>query len=166
MSILRPLLILMFVLAIAAPSEGARRGAPARDTSPASEQEVLKDFETILDLWRDGRFDDLYQHTNGGKDGREKFANRLASAPRKPACCWEKIQDARVSLKSGKSAVVQARLGFEASTPGTEFVTKTIHLKKEGPTWTVSQSDLYSLADLSTHKRRYKYLPIQPQKQH
>ncbi|MBJ6752809.1 hypothetical protein [Geomonas anaerohicana] len=165
MSVLRPLLVLiLFITIAAAPSEGARRGAAAHETSVASEQEVLRDFETILDLWRDGRFDDLYQHTNGGKDGREKFANRLASAPRKPACCWEKIQDARVSLKSGKNAVVQAQLGFEASTPGTEFVTKAIHLKKDGATWTISQSDLYSLADLSTHKRRYKYLPIQPKK--
>ncbi|MBJ6801555.1 hypothetical protein [Geomonas propionica] len=164
MSVLRPLLILIFVVAMAVPSEGARRGAPAHDASSASEQEVLKDFETILDLWRDGRFDELYRYTNGGKDGREKFADRLSSAPRKPACCWEKIQEPRVSLKSGKSAVVQARLGFEVSTPGTEFVTKTIHLKKEGATWTVSQSDLYSLADLSSHKRRYKYLPIQPKK--
>ncbi|MBU5611350.1 hypothetical protein [Geomonas azotofigens] len=164
MSVLRHVLILTFVFAIAAPSAGARRGGPAHATTSASEQEVLKDFESILDLWRDGRYEDLYLHTSGGKDGKEKFASRLASAPRKPACCWEKMQEARVSLKSGTSAVVQARLGFEASTPGTEFVTKTIHLKKEGATWTVSQSDLYSLADLSSHKRRYKYLPIQPKK--
>ncbi|UPU36652.1 hypothetical protein M1B72_02800 [Geomonas paludis] len=165
MPVLRPLLILILLIAIAAaPSQGARRGAPAQDSSSASEAEVLKDFETILDLWRDGRFDELYQHTNGGRDGREKFANRLASAPRKPACCWEKIQEARVSLKSGKSAVVQARLGFEASTPGTEFVTKSIHLKREGSGWSIAQSEIYSLADLTSKKRRYKYLPIQPKK--
>ncbi|QWV96896.1 hypothetical protein KP003_17110 [Geomonas nitrogeniifigens] len=164
MSVLRPLLILMLVVVAAAPSEGARRGAPAHDTSSASTQEVLKDFETILDLWRDGRYDELYQRTNGGKDGREKFANRLASAPRKPACCWEKIQEARVSLKSAKSAVVQARLGFEGSTPGTEFVTKAVHLKKEASGWSIAQSELYSLADLSSKRRRYKYLPIQPKK--
>ncbi|QWV92872.1 hypothetical protein KP004_17100 [Geomonas oryzisoli] len=165
MPVLRPLLILLFLVAIAAaPSEGARRGVPARDAASAGEQEVLKDFEAILDLWRDGRYEELYQRTSGGKDGKEKFANRLASAPRKPACCWEKIQEPRVSLKSGKSAVVQARLGFEVSTPGTEFVTKSIHLKREGSGWSIAQSDLYSLADLTSKKRRYKYLPIQPKK--
>ncbi|QXE90489.1 hypothetical protein KP001_19105 [Geomonas subterranea] len=164
MPVLRPLLILMLLVAVAAaPSEGARRGAPAHASS-ATEQDVLKDFETILDLWRDGRYDDLYQHTSGGRDGKEKFAGRLSSAPRKPACCWEKIQEPKVSLKSGSSAIVQARLGFESSTPGTEFVTTSIHLRKEAAGWSISQSELYSLADLSNKKRRYKYLPIQPKK--
>lgn len=165
MPILRPLLLLILALALVTPAaEGARRGAAAKATESGSEQEVLKNLETILDLWRDGRYDELYLRTTGGKDGKEKFSNKLASAPRKPACCWEKIQEPRASLKSGKSAVVHARLGFESSTPGTEFVTKEIRLKKEGALWSISQSELYSLADLSTRKRRYKYLPIQPAK--
>lgn len=168
MPMLRPLLFLIVVVGLtsAVPAaDAARRGPPAaRETTTAGEQEVLRDFETILDLWRDGRYDELYLRTSGGKDGKEKFANRLASAPRKPACCWEKIQQPKVSLKSGNSAVVQARLGFEGSVPGNEFVTKGVHLKKESAGWSISQSDLYSLADLSTKRSRYRYLPIQPKK--
>lgn len=171
MSLLRPLLLPMLLIltvsltAVLPPAEAARRGASAhREAGGAGEQEVLRDFEAILDLWRDGRYDELYRRTSGGKDGKEKFANRLASAPRKPACCWEKIQEPKVSIKSRNSAVVQARLGFEGSVPGTEFVTRGIHLKKEAAGWSISQSDLYSLADLSTQRRRYRYLPIQPKK--
>ena len=166
MTILRPMLPLLLVVSLTAtvlPAE-ARRGAhPAREAASASETEVLTEFERILDLWRDGNYDELYRHT-GGKDGKEKFAAKLASAPRKPACCWEKIQDAQVSFSGSKRAVVHARLGFEASTPGTEFVTKGVHLRKDPAGWTISQSELYSLADLSGKKRRYIYLPIQPKK--
>lgn len=164
----RPLqLLLLAVLMFAAvpAAEAARRGTGAAgQTATTGEAEVLRDFETILDLWRDGRYDELYLHIYNGKDSEEKFTARLSSAPRKPACCWEKIQEARVTMKSANSAVVHARLGFEASTPGTEFVTKGINLKKESSGWSISQSELYSLADLTGKKRRYRYIPVQPVK--
>ncbi|WP_136524672.1 hypothetical protein [Geomonas ferrireducens] len=166
--LLRPLTLLVlvvFMLAAVPAAEAARRGTgSAGQTATIGQAEVLSDFETILDLWRDGKYEDLYQRTTGGKDSKEKFTAKLSSAPRKPACCWEKIQEPRVTMKSAHSAVVHARLGFEASTPGTEFVTKGINLKKEPSGWSISQSDLYSLADLTGKKRRYRYIPVQPVK--
>ena len=161
-----PLLILaVFLLAAAPAAEAARRGTgSAGQNASTSQADVLRDFETILDLWRDGRYDELYLHIYNGKDSREKFTAKLSSAPRKPACCWEKIQEPRVTMKSAHSAVVHARLGFEASTPGTEFVTKGINLKKESSGWSISQSELYALADLTGKKRRYRYIPVQPVK--
>lgn len=162
----RPLTLLMLVviMLVAVPAaEAARRGTGSvAQTATTGEAEVLRDLETILDLWRDGRYDELYLHIYNGKDSKEKFTDKLSSAPRKPACCWEKIQQARVIMKSANSAVVHARLGFEASTPGTEFVTREMTLKKESSGWSISQSDLYSLADLTGKKRRYRYIPVQP----
>jgi hypothetical protein len=156
-------LVLLLVLVTALPAQARRNSHSAHArTSGAGEQEVLRDFEQILDLWRDGRYADLYERTSGGKEGMERFAKKLASAPRKPACCWEKMQEARVSLKNDRAATVRARLGFEGSVPGTEFVTKGIKLKRENSFWVISQADLYSLADLSKKRARYKYLPIQP----
>ena len=154
-------LLLALLTALPIPAHAGKRAPAASQTSAASEQEVLSQFEQILDLWRAGRYDDLYQRTNGGRDSKETFAKKLASAPRKPACCWEKIQEARVSLKDERKALVQARLGFEGSLPGTQFVTKGVNLKKEEGVWTISQSELFSLADYSSRKRTYKYLPIQ-----
>ena len=147
----------------AIPAEAKRGTDPAGSAggTRVSEQEVLRDFETILDLWRDGRYEDLFQRTTGGKDGQELFARKLASAPRRPACCWEKIQEPRVSLKNSRSALLRARLGFEGDLPGTQFVTKGIHLKKEDGIWVISQSELFSLAKFSKKKTVYKYLPIQ-----
>lgn len=154
-------LLLIAALLQAPAAEAARRKAPAAPAaSAAAEQEVLGEFERILDLWRDGRYDELYRRT-GGRDGMEAFGRKLASAPRRPACCWEKIQDAQVSLRGGESATVRARLGFEESVPGTKFVTRSIRLKREGSAWTVSQSDLLALAQYSKRRTTYRYLPAQ-----
>jgi len=72
------------------------------------------------------------------------------------------MQEARVSLKSDRSATVHARLGLDGNVSGTEFVTKGVKLKREDNVWVISQKDLFSLANLSKKKTRYKYLPIQP----
>ena len=153
------LLVLLLVILSFLPAQARNRVAP--QSLSGSEQEVLRDFERILDLWRDGRYAELFERTSGGKESAEQFAKRLASAPRKPACCWEKLQNAQVSLKGERSAAVRARLGFEGNVSGTEFVTKSIKLKKEDGLWIVAQSDLYALANLAKKKYRYKYLPIQ-----
>ena len=164
---MRKIVLLLLLLAVcsALPAQ-ARRQSHAKQTqtrTPTSdEQGVLQDFERILDLWRDGRYADLYERTSGGKGGKELFAKRLAAAPRKPACCWEKMQEARVSLKNERAATVHARLGFEGSVSGTEYVTKGIKLKREDSLWVISEADLFSLANLAKKRARYKYLPIQP----
>jgi hypothetical protein len=155
------LFALLLILLSSIPLHAGSLTKPAPSQNGAtSEQEVLRDLETILDLWRDGKYDDLFERTAGGKDSRELFTRKLVSAPRRPACCWEKMQDTQVSLKGEQVAMVRARLGFEGSIPGTVFVTKRIKLNKEGGLWTISQSELFSLANLSKKRTVYKYLPI------
>ncbi|HJV33490.1 MAG TPA: hypothetical protein VJ604_00350 [Geomonas sp.] len=145
------------------PPADARRRSIVTQASPAtgSEQEVLRDFELILDLWRDGRYNELFERTATSRQSKEQFARALASAPRRPACCWEKMQDVRVSVTSERAAVVRARLGFDRSVPGTEFITRGIKLKKEDGVWMITQSELYSLAELKKKRSSYKYLPAQ-----
>ena len=119
-------------------------------------------FERILDSWRDGRYAELYEQTSRVKEeGKEVFAKRLAPAPRRPACCWEKMQEVRISMKSDRAATVRARLGFEGNVTGTDFITKAIKLKGEDNVWVISQAELFSLSNLVKKRTRYKYLPIQ-----
>ena len=155
-----PLAFLLLMLSII-PAHAKSRGTKAQPADAATEQEVLRDFEQILDLWRDGKYEQLFEHTAEGRDSKELFAKKLASAPRRPACCWEKMQEVRISLTGERTALVRARLGFEGNVSGTEFVTRGIKLKKENGTWIISQSDLFSLADFSRKRKLYKYLPIQ-----
>lgn len=118
--------------------------------------EALRGFEEILDLWRDGRYAELYDRTvSGGKVTRESFAERLSSAPRRPACCWEKMQEAKVTLRGDSAAVVRARLGFEGG-GATEFKTRSFKLVKEDEVWRISQSDLISLAGAAKKKSRQR----------
>jgi hypothetical protein len=154
------MLVLLFTALADLPAQARRRAPPP--APGAGEQQVLRDFETILDLWRDGRFGELYERTAGGKGGKESFTKRMAAAPRKPACCWEKLQEARVTLKGDDSATVHARLGLEGGVAGTEYVTKGFKLKRQDSVWQISQADLLALASPTKKRARYKYLPIQP----
>jgi len=154
------LLALLLSVLLAIPAQAARNRVNYAPS--ASDQEVLRDFERILDLWREGRYPELFERTFGGKESVEQFAKRLSAAPRRPACCWEKMQSPQVSVKSERLAAVRAKLGFEGNVSGTEFVTKWVKLRKEDGLWIIAQSDLYSLANLAKKRYRYKYLPVQP----
>ena len=70
--------------------------------------EAERGFGELLDLWRDGNYEQLYDRTaGGGTVTREEFAGRLAKAPFRPACCWEKLRDVRVVLNNDDSARIR-----------------------------------------------------------
>lgn len=103
-------------------------------------------FEEILDLWRDGKYDALRERTIlSGKLSKENFISRLSTASRKPACCWEKIQDVSITVITDNSVDLRAKVGLEG-TGSTEFMTKSFKLTKEDGVWKVSQSDILVLA--------------------
>ena len=82
----------LFLLLCGVGATGATRyGKPENN-------EVRRDFETILDLWRDGRFAELYDRTYAaGSRSRESFLRKMSLADRRPACCWEKMQEVKVT---------------------------------------------------------------------
>ena len=116
--------------------------------------EARKGFEQILDLWRDGKYGELFERTTGsGKETREHFAARLADAPMKPACCWEKMQDVTVSAKHADAVTVRARIGLEGGM-ATEYKTRSFKLVKEEGVWKVSRSDILALSGDAKKKKR------------
>ena len=116
--------------------------------------EARKGFEQILDLWRDGKYGELYERTTGnGKETRERFAAKLADAPLKPACCWEKMQDVAVSVKQVDVVTIRARIGLEGGME-TEYRTRSFKLVKEDGVWKASRSDLLALSGDSKKKKR------------
>jgi hypothetical protein len=117
--------------------------------------EARKGFEQILDLWRDGKYRELYEKTTrSGKETRERFIARLAGAPFKPACCWEKMQDVSVSVKKEDAVSVRARIGLEGAMEK-EYKTRSFKLVKEDGVWKISQADLLFLSGASKKKKRY-----------
>jgi hypothetical protein len=117
--------------------------------------EARRGFEQILDLWRDGKYEELYDRTTGScKESREHFAARLADAPLKPACCWEKMQDVTVSARHADAVTVRARIGLEGGT-GSEYRTRSFMLVKDEGIWKVSRSDILALSGAGKKKKRH-----------
>jgi len=121
---------------------------PAVSTAAAddiSAGEVRQDVEKTLDLWRDGRYEEVYSRVIAGSHTKEYFISHLASAPRRPACCWEKLQEVRVSRRDEWRATLHGKLGLDAGT-GIEFMTRQLKLEKDGEVWKMTMSDVLALA--------------------
>jgi hypothetical protein len=107
--------------------------------------EAQRDFETILDLWRDGKYGELLARTTPCSNKRFKAncEEKITSLTRKPACCWEKIRDVSITFVDEKSVKLKATIGLEGF--GTKSVTKIFPLVKEDGVWKVRLEDVISL---------------------
>ena len=112
----------------------------------AVSSEVRKDVERTLDLWREGRYEDLYHRViESGGHTKEYFISYLAAAPRRPSCCWEKMQEVRVTVKDERRATLNAKFGFDTGT-GVEFMTRGLKLEKDDGIWKIQMSEVLSLS--------------------
>jgi uncharacterized protein (DUF849 family) len=113
----------------------------------AVKTQAVRAFEQVLDLWRAGDYDRLYDKTTvSGKDTKESFSKRMAGARLKPSCCWEKMQDVVVHIKSPASVVIRAKLGLDA--PGEmEYKTKSFKMINEFGEWRIARAEILSLAE-------------------
>lgn len=109
--------------------------------------EAVRAFEQILDLWHAGDYDLLYDKTTvNGKDTRESFRKKMEAAKLKPSCCWEKMQDVAVSVKSNSSVLIRAKIGLDA--PGDMiYKTKSFRMTNEFGEWRIARSEILSLAE-------------------
>ena len=107
--------------------------------------EIRADLEKTLDLWRDERYGELYFRVTDNGHTKEYFISRLAAAPRKPSCCWDKLQEFRVSEYNDRRATIHAKFGFD-TVSGVEFMTKGLKLEKDDGIWKIKTSDLLSLS--------------------
>lgn len=104
-------------------------------------------LEEILDLWRGEEFELLSLrviHSGGGSRGY--FLERMAYASRVPACCWEKVQDVKVTWQGEGRVSLTARVGLEAEGFGVRFVNHAFSLVRESGVWKVPAADILTLA--------------------
>ncbi|ABB30590.1 hypothetical protein GeomeDRAFT_0938 [Geobacter metallireducens RCH3] len=139
----RMVAVAVVMLAVAGPAS-ARTARPA---DPGMAAEARQSLEDILDTWRDGNYELLYDRTSvSGRESREGFARKLAKASRRPACCWEKLQEVTVSARSGDTVTVRGRFGLDGGPGGTEYATRSVRLVREDGVWKASRADILSLA--------------------
>jgi hypothetical protein len=69
----------------------------------------------------------------------------MEAAKLKPSCCWEKMQDVTVSVKSNSSVVVRAKIGLDG-TGDMVYKTKSFRMTNEFGEWRIARSEILSLA--------------------
>lgn len=153
MKAVKILLAALFALVVAVPLFAKEQVTDA----DGLKTEVVREFEQILDYWRAGDYGRLYDKTMvNGKDTKESFSKRMATARLKPSCCWEKMQDVVVSVKTPSSVVIKAKIGLDA--PGEmEYKTKSFKMINEFGEWRIARSELLSLAEAGKGKKAHRY---------
>jgi hypothetical protein len=110
------------------------------------ESDVKDVLKKLLTLWKDGKFDSLYEYgdrTSRAGVAKEEFRRRMASHGWIPASSWEMIRDERVEVSNATAASVTALIGFRPKNGGeTRFHTETHQLKLQNDLWRV---DLHKL---------------------
>lgn len=141
--------VVLAVLFWVLPAQGRETVVDAEGLRALGEQ----GFKEILTLWRDGRHDELYQHTTkAGSHTREYFVTKLAEAGKKPACCWEMAQDVTVKVRNDAEVEVKAKVGLETLSSRTEHSTRSFRLLKEDGIWKIPMNDILSLAGTAKKK--------------
>jgi hypothetical protein len=105
-------------------------------------------FEQILELWRSQDYYGLYARLEHPREeGWEYFAQRIVYASRMPACCWEQLQDVKVTVIDQDRVTINARVGFEVEGVGTRFVMRDFHLRRIGGIWKLPMRLILDLSD-------------------
>jgi len=137
------------LICTACPAQG-KISAMAGDEVKAEAERGLGE---ILELWHNKKFDDLYEKTvSSGKQTKKSFAGRLSAAPFRPACCWQQMQDVKVTVKNDDYVVIRAKIGLIGAGDD-EYRTGAFKLRRVDGVWRISRSDILSLAGASKKKR-------------
>ncbi len=117
------------------------------------EGDVVESVKTILSLWKDGKYDVLYDHGNQKSRttvGKEDFEHRMRKKGIGLASSWETIRDIEVDIKSPKLAYATVKMGLKPVRGGeTKFRTETYRMSFEKGMWRI---DLTKLLSAKIHK--------------
>jgi ketol-acid reductoisomerase len=126
-------------------------GKGAKDTFTGKEKErinvnkieadVMESINTILSLWKDGKYNALYDY--GDQKSRmavskETFERRMRERGIGIASSWEAIRDIKVDVKSATLAYATVKIGFKPMGGGeTTFRTETYRMSFQKGMWRI-----------------------------
>lgn len=140
---------------------GPLRAANA-ETSPGILEQSMSD---TLDLWREGRYEQLYEHlAHRGRTSREQFVNRMRDTTIRPACCFQKLSNFKVLNEKRTEATVYARIGLEGSPNAAESTTREFKLTHEEQVWKMQLADVLTISGSSGNKKQRSYNKSSPYK--
>ena len=133
-------------------------GKGAKDTFTGKEKErinvnkiegnVIESVNTILSLWKDGKYNVLYDY--GDQKSRvavnkETFEHRMRKKGIGLASSWETIRDIKVDVKSATLAYATVKIGFKPTGGGeTKFRTETYQMSFQKGMWKINLMKILS----------------------
>ena len=131
-------------------------------TSPGVLEQSMSD---TLDLWREGRYEQLYDHlAHRGKTSREQFVNKMHDTSIRPACCFQKLSNFKVLNEKRTEATVYARVGLEGTPNAAESSTREFKLTHEENVWKMQLADVLSISGATGKKKDRAYKKHTPYK--
>lgn len=100
-----------------------------------------------LDLWREGRFEQLYNslsHRSGMT--KERFMEQFAASQVKPACCHMKLNNFKLLNEQRTTARVYATIAMEGVSEANTTQSREFTLDHEGGVWKMRLTDVKQLA--------------------
>ncbi len=105
------------------------------------ESDVADSFKNIISLWKDKKFDALYDcgdRKSRTQVAKEDFRRRMERKNWEPALSWETIRDVEVDVKNATLAYVTARIGYKPKQGGeTRTRTETYGMRLENGIWRI-----------------------------
>ena len=135
---------------------------PAAVESPGVLEQSMSD---TLDLWREGRYEQLYDHlAHRGKTSREQFAIKMRDTAIRPACCFEKKMNIWPPGVRHDEATVYAKVGLEGTPNAAESSTREFKLTHEENIWKMQLADVLTISGASGRKKGRTYNKSTPYK--
>jgi hypothetical protein len=110
------------------------------------ESEVTDAFEAIISLWKEGKYEALYECgtlSSKANVAKENFVSRMAKKTWVLASSWETLRDIKVEIRHSKLAYASARIGYKPKRGGdTKIRNETYQLKLENGIWRVDLSKI------------------------
>ncbi|MDD2367078.1 MAG: hypothetical protein PHN84_13020 [Desulfuromonadaceae bacterium] len=116
--------------------------------------EVEKSMSDTLDIWREGRFEQLFdQLAHRGRTSRESFVKRMQESSIRPACCWQKMERFKLVQKKLTEATVYVKIGLEGTANSTDSITREFKMSNTEGEWRMQLADVLSIAGVSGNKK-------------
>ena len=104
-----------------------------------TEFEATEALKTIFSLWKDGKFEELYEYGYQSKQtsiSKESFIKRMQKKSWELASSWETIQNVEGDVVSPKTVYVRVKIGYKKKRGGdTKFVNETFKMSLQRERW-------------------------------
>jgi hypothetical protein len=112
------------------------------------EGDVVESVKTILSLWKDGKYNELYDHGDQRSRraiNREDFEHRMRKKGIGLASSWETLRDIQVDVESATLAYATVKIGLKPTRGGeTKFRTETYRMPFEKGMWKIDLAKILS----------------------